>query len=252
MTRLAFLLALTFGLLSAGLAHAQSVVTVYAAASMTDALQEVGAQYEKRKAVKVRFSFSSSAVAARQIEAGAEADVFVSADQVWMDYLADKRLIRRESRRDLVGNRLVLIAPRTSKLQLALKPGLDLGRALGGGRLAVGDPDSVPAGRYARGALTRLGAWPGVENRLARAENVRVCLTYVARGEAPLGVVYETDARSEAAVRIVGIFPADSHPPIVYPAALTSRSAPEAAGFLRYLQGAEARRVFLRHGFRPL
>ncbi|WP_374576053.1 molybdate ABC transporter substrate-binding protein [Phenylobacterium sp.] len=229
-------------------AAAQSV-TVFAAASLKDALGEVGQAYEARTGVKVKVSFAATSAIARQIEQGAPADVFVSADVKWMDYLAERKLIDAASRRDLLGNRLVLIAPAGSKTQLRIGPNMPLARALNGGRLAVAAPQ-VPAGRYAREALGALGVWDSVSNQVVDAENVRTALQYVARGEAPLGVVYETDAFVEPKVRIVGRFPAGSHPPIIYPAALTaSTKSEQAAGFLNFMSGKEAMRIFRRYGF---
>lgn len=225
-------------------------VTVFAAASLQNALDEAGAAYARRTGQPVRFSYAASSAIARQIEQGAPADVFVSADREWMDYAAERRLIEADSRRDLLGNRLALIAPADSRLEIAVAPGMPLAEALGEGRLAMAAPD-VPAGRYGRAALTSLGVWTGVETRVAPAESVRAALQFVGRGEAPLGIVYETDAKSDRRVRIVGVFPASSHPPIVYPAALTARGARNSAAgrFLDYLSGAEAGAIFRRHGF---
>lgn len=224
-------------------------LTVFAAASMTDALGEIGRAYTRVTGQPVRFSFASSATLARQIEAGAKADLFVSADSTWMDRLRP----RLSARRDLVGGRLVLVAPAASRLRLTIRPGFALAQALGSrGRLAVGDPASVPAGRYAEEALTRLGTWGQVRGRLAPAQDVRGALAFVARGEAPLGVVYESDAAAEPRVRVVGVFPAASHRPIVYPAAVVRGAGVGAARFYRYLGGPEARAIFRRYRFRPL
>ena len=234
--------------LSALPASAQTV-TVFAAASLKDALDDAGRAYEARTGVKVRVSYAATSAIARQIEQGAPADIFISADSEWMDYLAQRRLIEPSSRRDLLGNRLVLIAPAGSKVALRIGRGMPLDRALGGGRLAVAGPQ-VPAGKYAREALAALGVWSTVAGRVVDAENVRTALQYVARGEAPLGVVYETDARVEPRVRIVGTFPAFTHPPIVYPAAVTASSrGSDAARFLAFLSGREALEVFRRYGF---
>jgi molybdate transport system substrate-binding protein len=223
---------------------------VYAAASLTEVLQQVGADYARERGGKVRFSFGSTATLARQIEAGARADVFVAADQDWMDYLDRRGLVQRAGRVDLLGNRLVLVAPADSRLVLAIGRGMPIRAALGAaGRLSLADPASVPAGRYAKAALTSLGVWEQVEGRLVAAENVRMALLFVARGEAPLGVVYATDARAEPRVRVVGAFPANSHPPIVYPAALTTGARAAATPFLQYLSGAAAQRRFAAAGF---
>jgi molybdate transport system substrate-binding protein len=226
-----------------------AAVLVFAAASMSDVLSELGSQYRLRTGRTVTFSFAASSALARQIEAGARADVFIAADQEWMDYLQQRGLIAAGSRRDIAGNRMVLIAPADSAVRVELGERVDLGAALGTGRLALADPDIVPAGRYARSALQRLGAWTAVEHAIARAENVRVALAYVARGEAPLGIVYETDARIEPRVRIVARLPEDTHPPIRYPAALTRTAGGKGADFLAFLVSAEARAVFDRYGF---
>ena len=230
----------------------QPQILVFAAASLTDAMQEIGAAYEKAAHVTVKSSFDSSSVLARQIEAGAQADVFFSADTAWMDYLQSRNLIKAASRTNLLGNKLVLIAAAQSQIQLKIAPHFPLVAALGDGRLATGDPDSVPAGRYARSALTHLGVWDAIAAHLARAENVRVALLYVARGEAPLGIVYESDARADNGVRVVDTFPADSHEPIVYPVALTASAKSQASGFVAYLSGPQGRDVFLRYGFSVL
>ena len=227
----------------------QPQILVFAAASLTDALQEASAAYEKTVHVKVKSSFDSSSVLARQIEAGAPADVFVSADTAWMDYLQSRNLIQAASRKNFLGNQLVLIAPADSQSQLKIAPHFPLAAALGEGKLATGDPDSVPAGRYARSALTKLGVWDSVAPRLARAENVRVALLYVARGEAPLGIVYTSDALADKRVRVVDTFPADTHEPIVYPVALTTSAKSEAAAFVAYLAGPHGHDIFVKYGF---
>jgi len=223
---------------------------VYAAASLTEVLQQIGTDYARERGKTVKFSFGSTATLARQIEAGARADLFVSADQDWMDYVDQRGLIQRPSRLDLLGNRLVLVAPADSTLSLKIGRGMPIREALGAaGRLALADPASVPAGKYAKAALSSLGVWPEVEDRIVASENVRMALLFVARGEAPLGVVYATDARVEPKVRVVGEFPADSHPRIVYPAALTPGAGAGAASFLKYLSGAAARARFEAAGF---
>jgi molybdate transport system substrate-binding protein len=224
---------------------------VFAAASLSEVMQELGAAYQQASGVAVRVSFASTAVLAHQIEAGAAADVFVAADLQWMDYLQTRALLQARSRTVVAGNALVLIAPADSPVQLQLAPGAPLAASLDGGRLAVGDPDSVPVGRYARAALQGLGLWDGIATQLVRADDARAALAFVARGEAPLGIVYATDARGEPAVRIVATFPAAGHPAIVYPAALTRDAAPAAVGFLHYLGSADARRRFASHGFVP-
>lgn len=233
-------------------AAAEASLLVYGAASLTDALGDAARVFSTRTGVDVKTSFASSSVLAKQIEAGAPADVFVSADPEWMDYLEQRRLIEPGSRHDLLGNRLVLIAPADSTVALPMRPGADLAAALGAGRLASADPDAVPAGRYARAALTKLGLWDQVAARLVRAENVRVALEYVARGEAPLGIVYRTDALADRRVRIVDTLPADSHPPIIYPAAVTATARPAAARFAAFLRSPPARQIFAHYGFEPL
>jgi molybdate transport system substrate-binding protein len=230
----------------------QPQILLFAAASLTDAMQAIAAGYEKTAHVTVKSSFDSSSVLARQIEAGAQADVFFSADTAWMDYLASRNLIQAASRANVLGNRLVLIAPAQSAVQLKIAPHFPLAAALGDGRLATGDPDSVPVGRYARAALTALGVWDEIAPRLARAENVRVALLYVDRGEAPLGIVYASDALADKRVRVVDTFPASTHEPIVYPIALTASARGEAAGFVAYLRGPQGRDIFVKYGFTVL
>jgi molybdate transport system substrate-binding protein len=223
---------------------------VFAAASLTNALEEVGRAFTATTGVPVRFSFASSSQLAKQVESGAPADVFVSADQEWMDYLASRRLIEPGTRRDIVGNRLVLVAPADSPVKLKIGPGFPLAAALGArGRIATGDPSSVPAGKYARAALMRLGVWQSVESRIIPADNVRTALNFVARAEAPLGIVYATDARAEKRVRVVDVFPDSTHEPIRYPAAATTVAGAEAAGFLEFLTSGPARAIFDRAGF---
>jgi molybdate transport system substrate-binding protein len=226
-------------------------LTIFAAASLTDALQAVGKAYTASTGTPVRFSFASSSLLAKQIEAGAKADLFVSADLQWMDQVQQAGLVEPATRRTLLRGRLVLIAPVDAHPNIRIAPGASLVTALGpGGRLAIGDPDYVPAGIYAKAALTKLRMWGAVSDRLARADNVRVALSYVARHETPLAIVYETDARAEPGVRVVGVFPDDSHPPIDYPVAVLRGAAPAAAAFAAYLNGAEAKAIFRRFGFR--
>src|SRR5580704_5972479 len=218
----------------------QPSLLVFAAASLTDALEEANRAFTADTHVAVKTSYAGSSVLAKQIEAGARADVFFSADREWMDYLEKHGLLRSGTRRDVLGNALVLIAPADSTLQLKIVPGFALAAALGGGHLACADPDSVPAGLYARAALTQLGVWDAVAPHLARAENVRAALAYVSRGETPLGIVYRTDAAAEKRVRVVDVFAEETHPPIVYPAALTSVAQPQAAQYLAFLNGQSA------------
>jgi molybdate transport system substrate-binding protein len=229
-------------------AHAASI-TVFAAASLTDALSDAGKAYHAKTGRDVVFSFAASSALARQIEASGGADLFLSADTDWMDYLDSRGLIVHDTRKNLLGNHLVLIAPASANVSLTIAPHFDLLGALGGGRLSIADPDSVPAGKYARTALTTLGVWSSIVNHLVNAENVRVALAYVSRGEAPLGIVYSTDAVSDKGVRIVGTFPENSHAPIVYPAALVKDAQPDAKAFLDFLSGPEARAIFEKDGF---
>lgn len=242
------------GLLLACLATAghaaERVVTVFAAASLTEVLEEIGKAYSAETSVPVRFSFAASSALARQVEAGAPAEVFASADQEWMDYLASRNLIQPATRVDIVTNSMVLVAPADSKVQLKIAPGFPIAKALGGsGRLATGNPDSVPVGKYARAALTQLGVWDSIAARVIPADNVRSALNFVALGEAPLGIVYATDARGNARVRVVDTFPAGTHPPITYPAAVTARGGADAADFVQFMRGARARAIFNRFGF---
>lgn len=231
-------------------AQSAAPLTVFAAASLTDALQASGKAFTARTGKTVRFSFAASSALARQLEAGAPADMFLSADIEWMDYVQARNLIAPRSRANLLRGQLVLIAPADSPLKLRIAPRFPIAKVLGtDGRLATGDPDSVPAGRYAKAALAGLGGWPQVESRLARTENVRAALALVARKEVPLGIVYQTDARVEPRVRIVGIFPEKSHPPILYPVAITARAQPAARTFYKFLRGGEARAIFRSYGF---
>jgi len=228
-------------------------VLVFAAASLKNALDDIAAQYQHDTGKSASISYAASSALAKQIEAGAPADVFISADLDWMDYLAGKNLIQANSRKTLLGNKLVLIAPVKSARPVAIKPGFPIAKLLKGGRLALADPDSVPAGKYAKAALQYLGVWDSVANSLAPGENVRATLALVARGEAPLGIVYKTDAAVEPAVKIVGTFPENSHPPVVYPIALTASSAnPDAAAFLAYVESAKAKPLFRKQGFTVL
>jgi molybdate transport system substrate-binding protein len=226
----------------------QEGVTIFAAASLETALGEIATIYGDHRGGPLRLVFGASSAMARQVAQGAPADIFISADQDWMDWLESRRGLIEGSRRDLLSNRLVLIAPRDSTVKLDLAPTTRLAAALGTGRLAVADPQAVPAGRYAHAALTRLGLWDQVRTRLVPAETVRTALAYVARKEAPLGIVYATDAAIEPRVRVVATFPATSHPPIIYPAALVRRS-PGGLAVLDYLAGPDAQAIFRRQGF---
>ena len=231
-------------------AHAQGAL-VFAASSLKEALDEAAGAFAAGRAGRVEISYGASGTLARQIERGAPADIFISADPQWADYLEQRGLVAAGTRRSLLANELVLVAPAASALRLKLAPGLDLARALGKGRLAIADPASVPAGRYGKSALQWLGAWNAIADRIAPSENVRAALALVARGEAPLGIVYRTDALAETGVRIVDTFPASSHPAIVYPVMVLKRSAsPVATAFAGYLSTPDARAIFARHGFR--
>lgn len=244
-------LAATAMLLAPRLAAAEPV-TVFAAASLRNALQEVQADWNKAGKAPLQISFAGSSALAKQIDNGAPADVYVSANPGWMDYLEKKGLIVANTRFDLLRNSIVLIAPKSSKVKLTIAPGFDLAGALGkNGYLAMANTDAVPAGIYGRKALQSLGVWHTVEARIAQAADVRAALRLVSLGEAPLGIVYRTDANVEPHVRIVGTFPANSHPPIIYPAALTTQAEgnSDARAFLQYLTGAAARRAFERQGF---
>lgn len=235
----------------AGSAFAQTPapVTVFAAASLKNLMDAVGTAYTAKTHAAVRFSYAASSALARQIEQGAPADVFISADPKWMDYVASRGLVAPGSRRDVLSNHLALIAPISSAIKLKLGKAMPLAAALGSGRLAMAGPD-VPAGIYGQAALTTLGVWDGVKDKLARAENVRAALAFVARGETPLGIVYDTDARVEPQVRIVGLFPDDSHPPIIYPAAsVTASTNADARAFLAFLDTSQARALYRRYGF---
>ena len=224
-------------------------LTMFAAASLGSALPEIAAAYKAETGHTVQFSFAASSVLARQIENSPGADVFMSADADWMNYLDNKGLVQQATRKTLLTTKLVLIAPAASTLQLKIVPHFDILGALNGGRLAIADPDSVPAGKYGRTSLVSLGVWNSVVDHTANAESVRVALAYVARGETPLGIVYKTDALVEPKVKIVDTFPDKSHAPIVYPAALTKDAKPLAREFLDFLSGPQARAVFVKYGF---
>lgn len=231
-----------------GAAMAQDLV-VFAAASLKNALDEINTQW---KTSGVKSSYAASSALARQIEAGAPADLFISADLDWMDYLDQKKLLKPGTRSNLLGNAIVLVAPADSKASVTIAPGFDLAGLLGkDGRLAMADTNAVPAGKYGKAALEALKVWPSVQGRVAQAENVRAALALVGRGEAPAGIVYATDAAADAKnVRVLGAFPANSHPPIVYPAAITASSThAQAQAYLAFLRGPAAKAVFEKAGF---
>ena len=230
--------------------HAESLL-VFAAASLKPALDQILATREVGATDTIAPSYAASSQLARQIEAGAPAAVFLSADQDWMDHLAARGLIVADSRVDLLGNALVLVAPRASTLRLAITPAIDLAASLGAdGRLAIAEPGSVPAGKYARAALQALDAWAPVQSRIVAADNVRAALNFVARGEVPLAIVYRSDAMSEPTVRVLDTFPAASHPPIVYPAAIVAdHDSPAARRLLARLREPAQQAIFRAHGF---
>lgn len=234
-------------------AQAEDKVTVFAAASLTNALQEIAAQYQQDKEVSIVTSFASSSTLARQINQGAPADLFISADQKWMNYAIDKHAVVADTRYTLLGNQLVLVAPADSPLApLTIDAQTRWKTLLDGGRLAVGDPDHVPAGIYAKAALQKLGAWQTLSPLMARANDVRAALTLVERGEAPLGIVYGSDAVASKKVKVIGVFPADSHEPVEYPMAIVrGKQAPAVDAFYDYLKGPQAAVVFTRYGFTP-
>lgn len=226
---------------------------VFAAASLKNALDAAADAWIRETGQRVVISYAGSSALARQIERGAPADIFVSADLEWMAHLAAKGLVQETSVVKLLGNRIVLVAPATSNAAIEIEPGFDLAGLTGDGRLAMANTDAVPAGRYGKAALETLGVWESVRDRLARAENVRAALALVSTGEAPLGIVYETDAAADPDVRVVGRFPRETHPPVVYPAALVGGSAhSDAATFLKFLQSDTARDVFEAQGFSVL
>ncbi len=246
----AFLLLLGLALLSAPGEASADEITVFAAASLTNALNDAGKAFEQKEGHTVRFSYAASSTLAKQIENGAPANLFLSADLDWMDYLDQRKLIADGTRTNLLGNRLVMIAPADSALKVDLKPGIDLSAFLSGGLLATGDPDHVPVGKYARQAFEKLGVWKGIEGRIARADSVRAALLLVERAECPLGVVYATDAAASAKATVVGVFPADSYPPIVYPAAIVKdNGTPAVQRLLEFLKSPAAKSIFEKHGF---
>jgi molybdate transport system substrate-binding protein len=247
MARLLLVLALLLSPLSA---RAQDL-TVFAAASLTDAMKDIAPLWESGGRPKLRFNFAASSTLARQMEQGAPANLFASADEQWMDWAAARKLIVPETRRTLLGNTLVLVMPRDKVKPVTISPGMDIAALLGpGGRIAVGDPSNVPAGIYAQQALTKLGLWAAVEPHLARSDNVRSALLLVERGETPLGIVYSTDAAVAAGVAIAGTFPQDSYLKITYPFAVGANGdTPQARAFLDFLATPAAAAVFARRGF---
>jgi molybdate transport system substrate-binding protein len=228
-------------------------LTVFAAASMKNALDDIDAAYTAKTGIKMVASYAASSALAKQIEQGAPADVFASADTDWMDYAAAKKNINEPTRVNLLGNSMVLIAPKDSGIDnVTIGPGFDLAKLAGDGKIATGDVKAVPVGKYAKAALEKLGAWQAAEPKFAMAESVRAALALVARGEAVLGIVYSTDAKVEPGVKIVGTFPADSHPAIIYPVAATATAKPEVADYLGFLRSSAAKAIFEKYGFKFL
>ncbi|MEH2524924.1 MULTISPECIES: molybdate ABC transporter substrate-binding protein [unclassified Bradyrhizobium] len=246
------LLVLTGALYSPAAAQ-DKTLTVFAAASMKSALDEIDTAYTAKTGVKVVVSYGPSSGLAKQLEQGAPADVFISADTDWMDYAMSKRTINESSRINLLGNSIVLIAPKDSRIDnVNIGAGFDLAKLAGDGKIATGDVKSVPVGKYAKAALEKLGSWQAAEPKFAMADNVRAALTLVARGEAALGIVYATDAKVEPGVKVVGAFPADSHPAIVYPVAATTTAKPEASNYLAFLRSTAAKSILEKYGFKFL
>jgi molybdate transport system substrate-binding protein len=250
LARYLFALAILLGLACSPALAQDKSLTVFAAASMKNALDDIDAAYSAKSGIKIVASYAASSALAKQIEQGAPADVFVSADTDWMDYSIGKKTVIEATRVNLLGNSIVLIAPNDSKIdKVAIGPGFDLSKLAGDGKIATADVKSVPVGKYARASLEKLGAWTATEPKFAMTENVRAALALVARGEAVLGIVYATDAKVEPGVKIVGTFPADSHPAIIYPVAATASAKPEAAEYLAFLRTSTAKTIFEKYGF---
>jgi molybdate transport system substrate-binding protein len=244
---------LTSGFASVPVRAQSGDVVVFAAASMKNALDAINAQWQKETGKKAAISYASSSALAKQIESGAPAQVYISADLDWMDYVAKKNLIKADSRSNILGNRIVLVAPKDKAQKIDIRPGFDLVKVLGDGRLAMGNVDAVPAGKYGKSALEKLGVWDKVASKVAQSENVRAALLLVSRGEAAAGIVYQTDAAADPNVTIIGTFPEDTHAPIIYPAALTAHAkSPDAAEFLAYMKLAKAKPLFEAQGFTVL
>jgi molybdate transport system substrate-binding protein len=247
------LMALLTWLAPQGPVQAQSGdVIVFAAASLKNALDVIKTQWEKETGKKASISYAASSALAKQIEQGAPAQMFISADLDWMDYVGRKNLIKADTRANLLGNRIVLIAPKDKAQPVEIKAGFDLAKVLGGGRLAMANVDAVPAGKYSKAALEKLGVWSAVADKAAQTENVRAALLLVSRGEAAAGIVYQSDAVSDSNVRIIGAFPENTHPPIIYPIALTNNATPDAVSFLDFIKSAKARPAFEQQGFTVL
>ncbi|HET9538347.1 MAG TPA: molybdate ABC transporter substrate-binding protein [Mesorhizobium sp.] len=230
---------------------AQEQITVFAAASLKNALEDTNAAFTKATGVKTTTSYAASSALAKQIEQGAPADVFISADLQWMNYAGERKLIKPDTRVNLLGNKLVLIAPADSKIaNVTIGQGFDIAKLAGSGRIAVADVNAVPAGRYAKAALEKLGALAAAESKLAQAENVRATLAFVARDETPIGIVYETDAKVEPKVKVIGAFPDDSYPPVTYPVAATATTTKQSVSqYLHFLRSPTAKTIFEKYGF---
>jgi molybdate transport system substrate-binding protein len=253
MHRLVGMLAILIALGGAPALAQDKGLTVFAAASMKNALDDIDAAYAAKTGASITVSYAASSALAKQIEQGAPADVFISADTHWMEYVVSRNTINAPTRVNLLGNSIVLIAPKDSKIDdVNIGPGFDLAKLAGDGRIATGDVKAVPVGKYAKAALEKLGAWQAAQPKFAMADSVRAALTLVARGEASLGIVYATDARVDAGVKIVGTFPVDSHPAIVYPVAATTTAKPQALDYLAFLRSAVAKNIFEKYGFRFL
>jgi molybdate transport system substrate-binding protein len=228
-------------------------VVVFAAASLKNALDDAVGAYQRHQGDKMSVSYAASSALAKQIESGAPADLFISADLDWMDYVEERNLIKPKTRKNLLGNHLVLVAPVGSDIKVEIKPGFPLASLLKGGRLAIADPNLVPAGKYGKAALEKLGVWASIADKLAPADNVRSALFFVSRQESPLGVVYQTDAIADPGTKVVGVFPEETHPPIIYPIALTAAGkSTDAAKFLAFLESAAAKPFFEKQGFTVL
>ena len=230
---------------------AQEQITVFAAASLKNALDDTNAAFTKATGVKITASYAASSALAKQIEQGAPADIFISADLQWMDYVGERKLIKPDTRVNLLGNKLVLIASANSKIaNVTIGHGFDIAKLAGSGRIAIANVSAVPAGRYAKAALEKLGAWAAAEPKLAQAENVRATLAFVARDEAPIGIVYETDAKVETKVKVIGAFPDDSYPPVTYPVAATATTTKQSVSqYLHFLRSPAAKAIFGKYGF---
>jgi molybdate transport system substrate-binding protein len=251
MTAQAGLAVLLLGL--AALPASAADLLVFAAASLKDALDDANAAYAKQAGGAVKVSYAASPALAKQIEQGAPADLFISADLDWMNYVQEKNGIKTDTRSNWLGNRIVLVAPANQATAVAVQPNFPLAKLLGGGKLSMADTSAVPAGKYGKAALEALHVWDQVKDQIAQAENVRAALLLVARGEAPYGIVYQTDAASEPKVKVVGTFPANTHPPIVYPIAITAMSKnPDAAKYLAWLKSPAAAPFFEKQGFQVL